>query len=59
MFIRGRCLFKSLLYECDVKLMHYGLRHSNGEPTIIRRVLGDILQNNSYCNLDEKSENVN
>ena len=29
------------------------------EPTIIRRVLRDILQNNGYCNLDNESENVN
>ena len=38
-------------------ITNYG--HCNGEATIIRRVLGDILQNNSYCNLDENSENVN
>ena len=35
--IQERCLSKSLIYECDVYLMHYG--NFNAEPTIIRRVL--------------------
>ena len=36
--------------------MHYG--NWNAEPTIIRRVLRETLQNNCYCNLDDKPENV-
>ena len=32
--------------------MHY--RNCNAEPTIIKMVLRDILQNNCYCNLDNK-----
>ena len=31
----------------------------NAEPTIIRRVLRENLQNNGYCSLDDKPENVN
>ena len=37
--------------------MHYG--NCNAEPTIIRKVLGDNLQNSCYYNLDDKPENVN
>ena len=37
--------------------MHYG--NFNAEPTIIRSVLRENLQNNCYCNLDDKAENVN
>ena len=36
--------------------MHYD--NCNAEPTIIRGVLRDNLQNNCYCNLDDKPENV-
>ena len=36
--------------------MHYG--NSNAEPTIIRRVLRDNLQNNCYWNFDDKPEIV-
>ena len=54
--IRGCCLFKSLFYDCNAQLMHYG--NCNAEPTIIRRVLRDNLQNNCYWNLDNKPENV-
>ena len=34
------------------------LNYCNAEPTIIRRVITNILQNNCYCNLDDKPENV-
>ena len=37
--------------------MHYG--NFNAEPIIIRSVLRENLQNNCYCNLDDKEENVN
>ena len=36
--------------------MHYG--NCNAEPTIIRRVLRENVENNCYCNLDEKPGNV-
>ena len=36
--------------------MHYG--NCNAEPTIIRRVLRDNLENNCHCNLDDKTENT-
>ena len=48
--IRRCWLFKSLFYECNAWLIHYG--NCNAEPTIIRRVLRDNLQNNCSCNLD-------
>ena len=37
--------------------MLYG--NCNAEPTIIRSVLRENLENNSYCNLDDKTENIN
>ena len=37
--------------------MHDG--NCNAEPAIIRRVLRENLQNNYYCNLDDRSENIN
>ena len=36
--------------------MHYG--NCNAEPTIIRSVLRENLQNNCYYNLDDKPGNV-
>ena len=36
--------------------MHYG--NCNAEPTIIRRVLRDNLENNCHCNLNDKPENT-
>ena len=47
----------SLFYECNAYMMHHC--HCNTEPTIIRRVLRENQQNNCYCNLDDKSENIN
>ena len=41
--------------------MHYGNFNMKQtlEGLLIRRVLRDILQNNSYCNPDNKPEYVN
>ena len=37
-------------------MTHYD--NCNAEPTIIRRVLRENVENNCYCNLDEKPGNV-
>ena len=48
-----RPIFPDYVISCD-----YDHGHCNAEPTIIRRVLRENLENNCHRNLDDKPENT-
>ena len=48
-----RPIFPDYVISCD-----YDHGHCNAEPTIIRRVLRENLENNCHRDLDDKPENT-